>query len=60
MSMGFKRGSLVVHKKLGLILIGGFGKFGISLHSVINNKRIYRKGLLKDLILLSRNNFLVR
>jgi hypothetical protein len=49
MSLGFKRGSLVRHAKWGLSLIGGFGKTGISLHSIDTNERVCRNAKASDL-----------
>lgn len=39
-SLGFKRGSLVKHLKVGLAYVGGHFKGGISLHSVETGKRL--------------------
>jgi hypothetical protein len=39
-SLGFKRGSLVRHKKYGLVYVGGTSNNRISLHSVETKKRI--------------------
>ena len=39
-SLGFKRGSLVKHIKIGLAYVGGFIKDRISLHSIQNGERL--------------------
>jgi len=56
MSLGFKRGSLVKHKKYNIVYVGGFlEKRGISLHSLSNNERICRTAKIKDIKFLSYN-----
>jgi hypothetical protein len=39
-SLGWKRGSLVKHVKLGLVFIGGSSKGKLSLHSLVNGRRL--------------------
>ncbi len=41
-SLGFKRGSLVKHKKHGIFYIGGTVKDRISFHALRNGKRLYK------------------
>jgi hypothetical protein len=40
LSLGFKRGSLVKHIKIGLAYVGGFIKDRVSLHSVQTGERL--------------------
>ena len=40
MSLGFKRGSLVKHKKYGIMYVGGNSKDRISVHNIWTGKRI--------------------
>jgi hypothetical protein len=58
LSSGLKRGSLAIHKKYGLILIGGASKMGITLHDKMNNKRICRRAKKADIKFLTYNSFL--
>ena len=68
MSMGFKRGSLVTHKKYGLCFIGGtsiskYGKYsyeGISLHSIVDGDRLCQNAKPSDIKFLTYNSFLTR
>jgi len=39
-SLGFKRGSLVEHKKYGLSYVGGSSRGRLSLHSVLSGVRL--------------------
>lgn len=48
-SLGFKRGSLVVHSRHGLAYIGGTMAGRITLHSVVDGKRICRRAKPSDL-----------
>lgn len=58
MSLGFKRGSLVKHKKYNIAYVGGFSeKTGISLHRLLDNERICRTAKRKDIKFLSYNNY---
>lgn len=66
MSMGLKKGSLAIHKKFGLVIIGGtsFYQFDktsqrISLHNVKNGDRLCKNALVTDTKFLSYNSFLV-
>ena len=49
-SLGFKRGSLVEHKKYGNVYVGGTRKDRISLHSLENGKRLCTHVKTKDCI----------
>jgi len=55
LSLGFKRGSLVKHKKYGITYIGGCSKRGISLHNIESGNRVYRTAKVKDLVKLCFN-----
>jgi len=48
-SMGLKRGSLVEHSDYGLCYIGGTSKRGISVHSLVDGKRICQYAKLEDI-----------
>ena len=56
-SVGFKRGSIVKHKKYGICYIGGASKMGISLHSLGSGDRICRRAKAKDIKFLAYNSF---
>lgn len=60
MSMGFKRGSIVTHKKHGLTFIGGTSKGKVSLHSVQDGKRLTQNASPSDIKFLAYNSFLTR
>jgi hypothetical protein len=47
-SLGFKRGSLVKHKKLGFCFVGGTSKGRISLHDIKTGKRITQNTKVQD------------
>ena len=47
-SLGFKRGSLVEHKKHGLCYVGGYLGNRISLHSLETGKRLTQKAKVED------------
>ena len=47
-SLGFKRGSLVKHKKLGLCFVGGTSKDRISLHNLETGKRLTQGSKVED------------
>ena len=53
-SMGFCRGTVVKHKKHGLVYLGGTSKNRISLHSMENGKRVSQSAKIKDLKILTR------
>jgi hypothetical protein len=54
MSLGFKRGMLVVHPKYGKSLIGGYGSDGrFSLHAVLSGLRLTHNVKLNDFIAIS-------
>jgi hypothetical protein len=52
-SLGFKRGSLVKHALYGLSYIGGYLKGQISLHSLVDGKRLTQNAKLEDCRLLT-------
>lgn len=54
-SCGLKRGSLVKHKKYGLSYVGGTMGGKISLHSIINGKRLCQNAKVKDIKFISYN-----
>ena len=55
MSMGLKRGSLVKHKKFGVVYVGGSMDNKISLHDFKTGKRFTQSAKLEDIIFLSYN-----
>jgi hypothetical protein len=57
MSLGFKKGSIVKHKKYGICYIGGNWKDKLSLHSLKNGKRLTQKAKTEDVKFLSYNSF---
>jgi len=59
-SLGFKRGSLVKHAKLGLVYVGGFQKDRISLHSVTTGKRLTQTAKPSDCQFLAFNSWRIR
>jgi hypothetical protein len=48
-SLGLKRGSLVKHPKYGLTYVGGTMENRISLHSLINGKRLCQNAKIQDI-----------
>jgi hypothetical protein len=54
-SLGFKRGSLVSHPKYGLAYVGGYLKDRISLHSLVDGKRLTQKAKPADCKFLAYN-----
>ena len=56
MSLGFKKGSLVNHKKHGLCYVAGNMKGKLDLYEIETNKRI-RKVKVKDVKFLAYNSF---
>ena len=58
MSMGYKRGSLVVHPKYGLSFIGGTSKGRISLHNVKNGSRLTQNANPSEIKFLTYNSFI--
>ena len=59
-SLGFKRGSLVKHVKLGMCYVGGFLKNHISLHSLQTGKRLTQRAKPSDCIFLAYNSWRTR
>jgi hypothetical protein len=47
-SLGFRRGSVVNHEKLGMVYVGGTKDNRISLHDIQSGKRLTQYGLIKD------------
>ena len=58
-SMGFKRGALVKHLKWGLTYVGGTQKSRISLHSLVDGKRLCKVAKLQDTQFKSYNTWRV-
>lgn len=56
-SLGFKRGSLVRHTKLGLVYVGGWLRDRISLHSVKTGKRLTQTAKPADCRFLCFNSW---
>jgi len=59
-SLGFKRGSLVKHVRLGLVYVGGFRKDRISVHSVATGKRLTQQAKPSDCQFLCFNSWRYR
>ena len=59
-SLGFKRGSLVKHLTWGLCFVGGYLKDKISLHSLLDGKRLTQKAKPEDLKFLTYLNWRMR
>jgi hypothetical protein len=59
-SLGFKRGSLVKHQKLGLRYMGGTSKNRISLHAVETGKRLTQLAKPSDCMFLTYNSWRMR
>ena len=55
--MGFKRGSLVKHKKYGLCYIGGTKNGKISLHDLSNGERLSQSVKNGDFKFLTFNTY---
>ncbi len=60
MSMGFKRGSLVIHPKYKLCYVGGTSKGKVSLYNIKDGKRLCQNASPSDLKFLVYNNYLIR
>ena len=58
-SMGFERRTLVKHPKYGLALIGGCSKRGLSLNSVLDNKRYCQNAKPEDLTILTNYKWIL-
>lgn len=56
-SLGFKRGSLVKHKKYGISYVGGTAKGRISLHSLRSGDRLCRNAKPTDCVSLTYNQW---
>lgn len=56
-SLGFKKGSLVRHKKHGLTFVGGNGIKGISLQRLFDGNRLCQNAKKHDMKFLSFNSF---
>jgi hypothetical protein len=56
-SLGFRRGSVVKHNKLGLVYVGGTTNKKISLHNLKTGERITKYGLIKDVKFLYYSNW---
>lgn len=60
MSLGFKRGSLVVHPKYKICFIGGSSKGRVSLHSTLTGKRLCQNAKPQDIKFLTYNTWRTR
>jgi hypothetical protein len=56
-SFDFKRGSLVKHKKYGVVYVGGTSNERISLHSTIDGKRLTQDARVEDCKFLCYNSW---
>jgi hypothetical protein len=56
-SLGFKRGSIVVHPKHGKVYVGGMSNNRISLHSVETGERLCRNAKVEDCRFLTFNSW---
>jgi len=54
-SLRFKRGSLIKHKKYGVVYVGGTSKNRISLHSIQNGKRLCQNARTEECQFLTYN-----
>ncbi len=54
-SMGFRRGSLIIHPKYGISYIGGTMGNRVSLHSIINGKRVYQNAKPSEVVFKTYN-----
>jgi hypothetical protein len=59
-SLGFKRGSLIIHPKQGLCYVGGTSGDRISLHDVSTGKRLGQRFKPEDCTFLSFNSWRTR
>jgi len=59
-SLGFKRGSWIKHPKWGLCYVGGFLKNRLSLHSLVDGKRLTQQGKPEDCKFLTYSSWRVR
>jgi hypothetical protein len=57
LSLGFKRGSVIKHNKLGLVYVGGTTIKKISLHDLKTGERITKCGSITDINFLYFNNW---
>ena len=60
MSLGLKRGSLVKHKKHGIVYVGGTMKDRISVHSIETGKRVAQNVKVADCKFLTFNSWRMR
>jgi hypothetical protein len=60
MSEGFKRGSLVIHPKYRLTFVGGASKGRVSLHSVVDGKRLCQNAKPSEIKFLAYNSWITR
>ena len=59
-SLGFKRGSWVQHSKYGICYIGGFLKNRLSLHSLLDGKRLCQNAKPTDCKFLTHSSWRMR
>ena len=57
MSLGFKKGSLVKHKKHGLCYMSGNMNGRLSLYSLKTGERVTKKARVEDTVFLAYNSF---
>jgi hypothetical protein len=57
LSLGFKRGSIVIHPKYGFSYIGGTFEGKLSLHNISDGKRLCQHAKKEDIKFLSYNSF---
>lgn len=59
-SHGFKRGSLIKHKQLGITYVGGYLKDRISLHNIKTGKRVTQQAKPIDCLFVTFNCWITR
>lgn len=59
MSIGFKRGSWVKHKKYGVCYVGGSSNNRISLHEMKTGERLTRSAKIEECVFLTRSSWRV-
>jgi len=59
-SLGFKRGSLVKHPRWGLCYVGGSSRGRLSLHSLLDGRRLTQNALPDDCKFLAYSSWMMR
>ena len=59
MSLGFKRGSLVKHRQLGIVYVGGTMSGKISVHDIRTKERLSKSVKVSDCKFLTFNNIII-